>query len=189
MFVLKVDDDIALKFMELKDADRVYNLTEQSREYLREWLPWVDNSNSVEDTKAFIYDCLRGYAENKCLVTYILYKGEIVGVTGFNSINGAHRSAQIGYWLGKDYQGRGIMTRAVRAIVDYGFTGIGLNPVEIHAAVKNVKSRSIPEKLGFLNEGCIRQAEWLYDHYVDHMVYGILAEEWKNKNGASSMLN
>lgn len=90
-----------------------------------------------------------------------------------------HRSAQIGYWLGKDYQGRGIMTRAVIALVEYGFNRMGLNRVEIHAAVQNEKSRSMPEKLGFLNEGCIRQAEWLYDHYVDHMVYGMLAEEWK----------
>jgi ribosomal-protein-serine acetyltransferase len=45
--------------------------------------------------------------------------------------------------------------------------------------IKN--SRGIPERLGFVNKGCIRQAEWLYDHYVDHVVYGKLAEEWNKK--------
>jgi ribosomal-protein-serine acetyltransferase len=70
------------------------------------------------------------------------------------------------------------MTKVVRALTDYALKELGLHKVEIRAAVGNKKSRSIPERLGFVNEGCIRQAEWLYDHYVDHVVYGILAEEW-----------
>jgi ribosomal-protein-serine acetyltransferase len=47
--------------------------------------------------------------------------------------------------------------------------------------MENKNSRGIPERLGFVNKGCIRQAEWLYDHYVDHVVYGKLAEEWNKK--------
>ena len=44
----------------------------------------------------------------------------------------------------------------------------------------NHKSRAIPERFGFKKEGMIRQAEWLYDHYVDHIIYGLLAREWKS---------
>lgn len=64
-------------------------------------------------------------------------------------------------------------------MVDYAFNELNLNRVEIRCAVENKKSRAIPERLHFVNEGCIRQAEWLYDHYVDHIVYGMLKEEWK----------
>lgn len=60
------------------------------------------------------------------------------------------------------------------------FSHLKLNKVEIRAAIENKKSRSIPERLGFVNEGSIRQAEWLYDHFVDQIVYGILAIEWNN---------
>lgn len=56
-----------------------------------------------------------------------------------------------------------------------------LNKVEIRVAVENKKSRSIPEKLGFVNDGCIRQAEWLYDHYVNDFICGMLAQDWKER--------
>lgn len=71
------------------------------------------------------------------------------------------------------------MTSVSKALTDYAFTELKLNKVEIRAAAENQKSRSIPERLGYKEEGTIRQAEWLYDHYVDHVVYGMLAEEWK----------
>lgn len=181
MFVYQVDGELSLKLVELKDADRVFMLTDQSREYLREWLPWLDGTTSVEDTKGFIKSCLKDYAENNSITTFVLYKGEIVGIAGYNKIDWTNKIAYIGYWLGKEYQGKGIMTRVAKALTEYAFHELELNRVDISAAVKNEKSRSIPEKLGFVNEGCIRQAEWLYNHYVDHIVYGMLAEDWNKK--------
>ncbi|CRK82086.1 GNAT family N-acetyltransferase [Neobacillus massiliamazoniensis] len=179
MFVHKIDEDLSLKLMELKDADWIFKLTNESREYLREWLPWLDFTIKPEDTVEFIKMCLKGFSENKSLNTVILFKGEIVGVAGFNNINWSNKTAYIGYWLGEGFQGNGIMTKVAKALTEYAFIELGLNKVEIRAAVENKKSRSIPERLGFKNEGCIRQAEWLYDHYVDHVVYGILANEWE----------
>jgi len=179
LFIYKIDENVSLKQIELLDAKRVFELTDKSRSFLKEWLPWLDFTKSVEDTKVFIRDCLKGYAENKSLNTVILFNGEIVGVAGFNSINWNNKTAYIGYWLGEDFQGKGIMSKVAAALTDYAFTHLRLNKVEIRAAVNNKKSRSIPERLGFVNEGTIRQAEWLYDHYVDHAVYGILASEWK----------
>jgi ribosomal-protein-serine acetyltransferase len=178
MFVHKIDEDLSLKLIELRDGERIFELTNNSREYLREWLPWLDTTIKIEDTVEFIKMCLKGFAENKSLNTVILFKGNIVGVAGFNSINWSNNTAYIGYWLGEGYQGNGIMTRVAKALTDYAFTELKLNKVEIRAAVGNKKSRSIPERLGFVNEGCIRKAEWLYDYYVDHVIYGILADEW-----------
>jgi ribosomal-protein-serine acetyltransferase len=63
--------------------------------------------------------------------------------------------------------------------VDYAFSGLKLNRVEIACATENKKSQAIPKRLGFTEEGIARQAEWLYDHYVDHIVYGLLASDWK----------
>ena len=179
MFVHKIDEDLSLKLIELKDGEKIFQLTDTYRTYLREWLPWLDHTTKIEDTLQFITRCLKGFAENKSLTTVILYKGYIVGVAGFNTINRSNNIADIGYWLGEAYQGNGIMTRVAKALTDYAFTELNLNKVEIRAAVENKKSRSIPERLGFVNEGCIRNAEWLYDHYVDLVVYGILADEWK----------
>jgi len=93
-------------------------------------------------------------------------------------MNGANRSTSIGYWLGERFQGSGVMTKSCKALIEYAFRELKLNRVEIRCAEKNLRSRAIPERLGFVNEGMIREAEWLYDHFVDHVVYGVLAREW-----------
>ena len=182
MFIHKIDDSLSLKLIDLKDAERLFELTDQSREDLKEWLPWLDMTKKVEDSREYIRGCMKGFAENRSLHSIIIFNGEFAGVAGFNRINWSNKTAEIGYWLGHEYQGKGIMTRVAKALTDYAFHDLHLNKVEIHAAVGNQKSRAIPEKLGFVKEGTIRQAEWLYDHYVDHVVYGILVNEWGNSS-------
>lgn len=71
------------------------------------------------------------------------------------------------------------MTRVAKALTDYALLELNMNRVEIRVASGNEKSAAIPKRLGFKEEGTIRCAEWLYDHYVDHTIYGILADEWK----------
>lgn len=181
MFIHKINDDLSLKLIELRDGERIFELTNKSRGYLREWLPWLDTTIKLEDTIAFIKGCLKRLAENNSLNSVIIFKGEIVGIASYNNINWSNKTAYIGYWLGEEFQGNGIMTEVAKTLTNYAFNELCLNKVEIRAAVENKKSRNIPEKLNFVNEGCIRQAEWLYDHYVDHVVYGILAEEWNEK--------
>lgn len=109
----------------------------------------------------------------------IRYNGELAGVIGFHRVDWLNHSTSIGYWLAEDFQGKGIMTASCRCLLDYAFGNLGMNRVEIRCATENLRSRAIPERLGFTEEGLIRQAEWLYDHYVDHLVYGLLREEWK----------
>lgn len=179
MFIHKIDEDLSLKLQEMRDAERIFELTDASRDYLKEWLPWLDFTTKLEDTQDFIKSGSSNFVEGKSLGAVILYKGEIVGIAGFNNINHANKTAYIGYWLGHEYQGNGIMTRVAKALTDYALKDLQLNKVEIRAAVGNHKSRSIPERLGYTEEGTIRQAEWLYDHYVDHVVYGMLASEWE----------
>lgn len=181
MFIQKIDDELALRLTEPQDAQRIFELTESSRPYLREWLPWLDFTQRLEDTQNFIKLERAKFLENRSLNTVILYKGEIVGVSGFNSINHANRIAYIGYWLSHEYQGKGIVTRVARALTEYALVELKLNKVEIRAAVENERSRAIPERLGYTQEGTIRDAEWLYDHFVDHVVYGMLAREWTNE--------
>ncbi|UII54302.1 GNAT family N-acetyltransferase [Cytobacillus spongiae] len=181
MFIHKIDENVSLKLIELNDAERVFELTDGSRAYLKEWLPWLDFTKSVEDTKNYIHGCLKEMGENKCLHSVILFNGEIVGIASFNTINWSNQTAYIGYWLGESYQGNGIVTKVAKALTSYAFEHLSLNKVEIRAAVENKKSRSVPERLGYIKEGSIRQAEWLYDHYVDHVVYGVLASEWRDR--------
>lgn len=134
---------------------------------------------SAADTRAFVQSVLRQMAEEQGFGAAICHQGKIAGVIGYNSLDSANRIGTIGYWLGEAYQGQGIMTAACRALVNYGFTDLGLNRQVIACATENHRSRRIPERLGFQPEGTLRQAEWLYDRYVDHHLYGCLKQDWQ----------
>jgi ribosomal-protein-serine acetyltransferase len=169
---------IFLKLLDTNDAQSLFRLTEQSREHLRKWLAWADDMRCEKDTENFIRESRKNYADQKGMDAAIVYKDQMVGVAGFHDIDWVNKSAAIGYWLGKNYTGKGIMTRVVRELTDFAFTHLHLNRVEIRAAKGNEKSRAIPERLGFQTEGCIREAEWLHNQFVDHIVYGMLKKDW-----------
>ncbi len=167
--------------LDLQDAMQLFTLLDQSKESLKEWLPFIDSNKSVADTEAFIKSTMKQFSDNNGFQAGIWSDDKIAGVIGFHQINWNNKSTSIGYWLGKGFEGKGLMTKSVNAFVNHAFTELNLNRVEIRAAVENKKSRAIPERLNFTEEGQIRQSEWLYDHYVDHIVYGMLAEDWNKK--------
>ncbi|HEY7535050.1 MAG TPA: GNAT family N-acetyltransferase [Thermodesulfobacteriota bacterium] len=171
-----------LRLLEGRDSDELFALTDQNREYLREWIPWLDDSRSLADTKEFIKTSLEQFANNNGFQIGVRVQGILVGVIGYHKIDWINRAMSIGYWLGASFQGKGLITKACRILVDYGFNQLKLNRVEIRCAAENRRSRAIPERLGFKEEGVIRQAQWLYDHYVDHVVYGMLKGERQGVN-------
>lgn len=178
---ITINQDLALRMIAPEDAEKVFALTDASREYLKEWLPWLDFTKELADTKAYIEGCIKGHEANSSLSLVILFKNEIVGIAGFNAINPSNKIGIIGYWLSEGAQGHGIMTKTVKALLQYAFETLKLHKVEIRVAEANHKSRAIPERLGFMQEGTIRAAEWLYDHYVNHVIYGMLVSEWQQQ--------
>ncbi|MBN9387800.1 MAG: GNAT family N-acetyltransferase [Chloroflexi bacterium] len=179
MFSLRVDDEIELGLYEERHAQALFELTDRSREHIREWLPWVDGSTTVEASRNFIKISLKQYAENDGLAVGIWYKGELAGTASFHYFDWHTRRTEIGYWLGQEFTGKGLMTRAVRRLVEYGFDELNLNRIEIRCAPGNRKSRAIPERLGFTAEGTLRQVGFIHDNIlVDMVVYGLLKDEW-----------
>ena len=177
MFSYSLGDDAELRLLEEPHAYALYQLTDANRSYLRQWLPWVDETNSVDDTRRFIRIATQQFASNQGYECGLWWHGELVGTIGNHRIDWRNGATSIGYWIGEAYQGHGLMTRACRALVAHAFDTLRLQRVEIRVATGNRRSRAIPERLGFRAEGVLRQVEWLYDHYVDHVVYGRLASD------------
>ncbi|WP_275107305.1 GNAT family N-acetyltransferase [Sulfobacillus harzensis] len=167
-----------MRLLTMRDVDAVYSLTVGSRSHLRRWLPWVDDVQSPSRTEAFIRGALEQFAANEGFQSGIWWKDAMVGCVGINTIDWSNRAGVVGYWLGDTFQGRGIMTQAVKAVIDIGFQHYGLNKMEVRVATGNTKSSAIPRRLGFHEDGIIRHDEWLYDHFVDSYVFSMLASEW-----------
>ncbi len=181
MFCHRVNDQIQLSLLSMHDASQIISLIDESRSNLREWLPWIDDMNTVEDARSFIQATIHQFAANNGFWAGIRQRGNLVGVIGFHRVDWENCSTSIGCWIGEKYQGCGVATNSCRALLDIAFHEYHLNRTEVQCAVDNDKSRHIPEKLGFVLEGFRRQAEWLYDHFVDHAVYAMLAEDWAKK--------
>lgn len=180
MFSFKIDDDTELRLLEDRHAARLFLLAEENREYLSKWSPWIQDIRTLADTQRFIRQTLRQFAENDGFHAGIWYKGEMAGIIGYHHLDWLNHKTEVGYWLGERFQRKGIMTEACRSMINHAFFELGLNRIEIRCGAENVRSCAIPERLGFKREGIIRQAEWLHDHYVDLVIYAILASDWMN---------
>src|SRR5439155_11484479 len=148
-----------------------------NRAYLAQWLPWVPTSGRTEALQ-FIRATLQQVADNDGFAAAIVDGEAIIGTIGFHHIDWNHRWTSIGYWLAEDRQGRGTMTEAVSVLTGYAFDVWRLNRVEIRVAVGNDRSAAIPERLGFVEEGILRQAERHGDSFKDIRVYSMLTTEW-----------
>ena len=182
MFSLKVDNELELALPTESNVEKAFAVVMANYDHLHEWMPWVNERFTLESVREFYRRTLLKFAGNEDEIGLnIVYKGEIVGGTGFHEINRTDKSAEIGYWLAKDATGKGIMTKSVDKLLDYGFDELVLNRIVIKCVPENTKSRAIPERLGFTIEGVEREAGWLHTRFVDHVVYSMLAREWREK--------
>ena len=163
MFFRQIDNDIALSLSIPQYAEELFELTDRNREFLQQWLPWLDRIKAASDTKDFIEAQLLRFQQGEALHVIIFYQRKIAGVVGYNEIDRANSIGHLGYWLAREYNGKGIMTKSVRELIEIGFDYYNLNRIDIRCAIANSRSRAIPERLGFKNEGVIRQAEKLSD--------------------------
>ena len=166
---MEIGDGIELRPLDAEIADELFVAVDRNRARLGEWLAWVGWTRTVDDTRAWI-------GSTKEIVYTIWFQGRLAGCVGYDH-DAINDQARIGYWLTGEAEGKGIMTRAVRAILRECFEEKGLNRAEICCSAGNRRSRAIPERLGFVEEGVRRRAEKLPQGYVDLVVYGQLATE------------
>ena len=168
-----------LELLQTHHAPEIFQLIDSSRAHLREWLPFVDGTRSVEDTKRFREASAQRYARDGSFDAGIFDGGRLAGVIGLHWVHSINRSTSLGYWLGAEFTGRGLMTRSVGAVLEHCFRDLNLNRVSSAAAIDNARSNAVLTRCGFKLEGVSREPEWLYDHFVDHNIYGILQRDWK----------
>lgn len=177
MFTLGVDDDLELRLLEHRHAQMLFDLTIKNCEHLRPFFPWVPNTKEVSQTESYIKTGLEQFARNDGFQAGIFLRGELVGMVGLHYIRWNSERTEIGYWLSENVQGQGIATRTVRALCAHCFDELKLGRVEIRCATANVRSRKIPERLGFTQEGVLRRMDRLESGWSDWVVYGLLKSE------------
>jgi ribosomal-protein-serine acetyltransferase len=169
---LDAGDGVELRRLELDDAEGLQRVIEANRDRLRPWMWWADGS-TLETTRGFIQAAI----DNDVVDPLgICVDGEVVGAIGATA-QIETRNHEIGYWIGASHEGRGVVTRACRALITHLFAG-GCHRVVLTAGVGNARSRAVAERLGFTFEGTLREAGHHEGGYFDVAVYGLLESEW-----------
>ena len=177
MFCHKVNGQIELRLIQQPHSGELFQVPGCQSQPLAPWHPWVDLVRSAADADRFITGWLQQLAANRGFHAGIWHEGQLCGAINHLNIDWLNRSTWLSYWLDEAHQGRGIMTAACRALVSHAFQALKLNRVTIECASANIRSRRVPERLGFKFEGIIRGVEWLHDHYADHAMYGLLSAD------------
>lgn len=176
MFPLVINKDLKLALVEPAFAKDYYAIVSRQRDYLSQWLGWVSRANDEAFFSAFINQSLHDYLAGKSLTCAMIYRDEVVGNISFNRILPALKKVEVGYWLRQDFQGKGIVSQSVSALVDYAFApskagGLGMDVVQIATAVNNEPSQRVCKRLGFAFCGIVPHAENVDGRIVDHAIY------------------
>ena len=180
MFSFRIDDDLKLMLPEPQMADTLTSVVIANLPRLKPWMPWAVDDYSVEHCRHWIQKTIADFATDGRFNAVIVQRGEIAGTIGFHNLDTRNRSAEIGYWIAGSFEGRGIITRCCRVVINHLFETMKLNRIQINCNVENQRSRAIPERLGFKLEGIHRQVEFLHDRFGDWAVYALLREEWES---------
>lgn len=151
-------------------AEELFNLLHANRPFLFPWMPWLAKIHSPQDLAVLIK---QQSGDGSLHMGVCLEGGTICGGVGFYRVDAHTKSAVLGYWLGEDYIGQGIIDDALRAICRYGFIERGFARLEIRCPAHNRRGREVPERLGFVLDDIVPKAAWLGDQYVDHACYSL----------------
>ena len=175
----EIRPDISLREVTIEDATSIYHAIDTHRDYMRTWLPFVDNLKSAADEESFLKGVLSVPADSYEPIFGIWNKqNEICGLVGFHFSDFANHRTEIGYWLLPEYQHQGIMTACVRRLCQWAVEAKDIKRIQIRCATGNTASNGIPVRLGFRLEGTERAGELLASgEYADIHVYSILKEE------------
>ncbi|HEY0004383.1 MAG TPA: GNAT family protein [Pyrinomonadaceae bacterium] len=173
------DGRILIRRHRAEDIPALFEAVRESIPELSPWMPWCHADYAIEETEEFIkaqpehWDRGEGYG---FLITDAL-TGEVLGGVGLSLINRLHRFANLGYWVRTSRRGRGVAVAAALLAARFGFEELGLQRIEIVAAVENRASQRVAEKAGAYLEGVLRKGLFLREREHNGVLYSLVAED------------
>jgi ribosomal-protein-serine acetyltransferase len=179
MFQLRVDDELVLVLAEERHAEAMNALIVRNQRRLARWEPWAEQPATVDATRSYIRAALEDFLRGRQISTIMALEDgrKFIGRCGMR-INPYAGSGDIGYWIDAEYEGRGMTSRAARALVSGVFRELGLKKVDLRTSVGNKRSRALAERLGFSYEGILPAGLRFSNRSDDVALYAVTADRW-----------
>ncbi len=175
---MSVAHGISVIPVRLSDASALAGLVADNIGHLRTFMPKVTSLDTLAATEQYLLFAEEARSIGEIFEWHIFSNEHLCGAIRLNHIELENRKASVGYFLGEKFQGSGVATASVRAVLHFAFERLGFNRIELRCASDNVASQRVAERLGFSWEGMLRQAEMIDGVYLDHFVYGLLRHDF-----------
>ena len=169
---------LRLRKLTLNDLEDIFKYS--SDKEVTKYVTW-EAHQSLDDSIRFLQFLHSQAKENKMTQWGIEYKetGRIIGSIDFVSLYANDTIGEVGYILSRDYWNQGIITEALKEVIQYGFYGLGLIRIEARCTTENIGSARVLEKAGMELEGITRKSFLMKNSYYDLKMYSILKEEFR----------
>ena len=174
-----VDGDILVRPLELTDEQSVFEAVRESIPEVSPWLAWCHADYSIEETREF----LRSRADKSqgdewySFGVFDRNENRFLGGVGLNFINRVHQFGNLGYWVRTSAAGKGVASKASRLVARFGFEELRLNRIEILAAVSNIGSQRVAEKIGAVREAVLRKRLLIGSAPHDAVMFSLVEED------------
>jgi len=182
MLSFAVSEHLMLRTYTPNDATELFTIINRNRAHLRPWLDWVDATTKEEHSLAFINDSLRQLHHQEGMALGIFLEGKLIGALGMSHWNHTLKKAQIGYWIGKEHEGSGVLSTCLKQFICFLFEKLELNKIEIWFVVTNKRSAVVAQRFGAKIEGILRSSQLVNGNLEDVVIAGILKREWTSNS-------
>ncbi|HEY1916900.1 MAG TPA: GNAT family protein [Streptosporangiaceae bacterium] len=182
MLSYSLGDGAELRSLEPWNAAEFIAAVERDRAHLAPWLPW-SGIKDEESARAMLQNYADRQAQDSGRIYGIWLDGKLSGGVLFRVFSAEAGSCEVGVWLAAEAEGRGLVTRAVRHMIDWAFHERGIARVEWQTSAANERSIAVARRLGMSKDGTLRQAFMLNGTRVDVEVWSVLAGEWPGSSG------
>ncbi|WP_405019520.1 GNAT family N-acetyltransferase [Kitasatospora sp. NBC_00070] len=174
MYAVPLTEDAELRPLQPWQAAEFLTHIDRARANVDPWIPWATFSTDLDSARA----TLQRYADRQATDTGQL-DGTLVGGVMFVAFDTKAGTCEIGAWSEPAGQGRGLITAAVRRLLDHAFTVRGLHRAEWWNSTVNTRSRAVAQKLGMHLDGTLREHVEFRGVRLDYEIWSMLAHEWQ----------
>ena len=175
------DGRVNIKKIKTEHIQPLFQLAYDSKEEIKIWLPWCHSEYKIEETSGWVNFCEFAW-ESKTEFNFGIFDSEtneFIGGCGLNQINWLHKIANLGYWIGTRFTGKGFASSAAKLCAEFGFEELKLNRIEIVAAEKNIASQKVAKKAGATKECLARKRLVVGENIHNAFVYSLVKEDIK----------
>lgn len=172
-----IDGELVLHDAHPDMTQALWEVIQANYAHLHPYLPWVDQVATLQQARQFLRETALFNQGGQKLILFIHLREKLIGSVGLMRIDHRQAQAEIGFWLGAAWEGQGLMSRALQALLEVAFTELALRRLEMRILPHNRRAIALAERQGFYREGTLRQAIQIDQQVHDVALYSLLADD------------